>query len=427
MNREIIKSRVGDECIHVKHKSGLEIFISEKPGFSTSFAVIGTKYGSVHTDFRIKGEEEFTAVPEGIAHFLEHKLFENEDSKVFELYAKTGASGNAYTTFDRTCYYFSSTSNYEEPLRILLDFVQKPYFTQETVDKEQGIISQEIKMTNDNPDWRVFSNLLKNMYHSHPVRTDIAGTCESIAKIDAPLLYRCYDAFYDLHNMVLSVAGNVKADRVLEICDELLRISPDRKAEVRFPDEPETVVRPQIREKMPVGMPIVQIGYKCRPADRSGKLKKHLTAAMACSLLTDECSELYDRLLDEGVISSPPGGSVFAGEGYFSVIFSAVTEYPERVAEAIEQERERFVRDGIPENVFKRIKRCGYRDILHDTDDVESTAFLMLDACMEGSRPYEHIDIYAELTAGEVRKFMEEELVISNRVLSVIEKEVEDQ
>ena len=196
MNKEIITSpRTGDSCIHVKHKSGLDIYICEMQGFNSIEALFGTKYGSVNTMFKTAADKDYTIVPEGIAHFLEHKLFENEDCGVFELYAKTGASCNAFTTFDKTCYTFSCSKNYEENLKILLDFVRKPYFTDENVDKEMGIIEQEIKMTNDNPEWLVFFNMLSGMYHSHPVKIDIAGTVESISHIDADLLYRCYNTF----------------------------------------------------------------------------------------------------------------------------------------------------------------------------------------------------------------------------------------
>lgn len=182
-------------------------------GFSSVEALFGTKYGSINTMFKTSDDAEYTTVPEGIAHFLEHKLFENEDCDVFELYAKTGASANAFTSFDKTCYIFSSSHNYQDSLRILLDFVQKPYFTKENVDKEQGIIGQEIKMTNDNPDWRLFFNLLRGMYHNHPVKIDIAGTVESIAEIDADLLYKCYNTFYNLNNMVLSIGRKYKCRR----------------------------------------------------------------------------------------------------------------------------------------------------------------------------------------------------------------------
>jgi len=240
MEKNILTSpQTGDSCIHVKHSSGLDIYICEMKGFSSVEALFGTKYGSINTMFKTKEDTEYTSVPEGIAHFLEHKLFENEDCDVFELYAKTGASANAFTSFDKTCYLFSCSKNYKESLKILLDFVQKPYFTKANVDKEQGIIGQEIKMTNDNPDWRLFFNLLRGMYHSHPVKIDIAGTVESIAEIDADLLYKCYNTFYNLNNMTLSIAGNISADEVLEICDECLRPCEDKGLETVFPDEPD--------------------------------------------------------------------------------------------------------------------------------------------------------------------------------------------
>ena len=205
----IVNERTGEKYYYIKHPTGLSIYVMEMEGYNTAFALFGTKYGSVNTTFKTKNDADFVTVPEGIAHFLEHKLFENEDCDVFELYAKTGASGNAYTSFGRTAYLFSCTENFPESLSILLDFVQKPYFTQATVDKEQGIIAQEIKMGEDNPYVAVFFNLLKAVYHSHPVRIGIAGTVDSIAKINADLLYRCYYTFYNLNNMVLSVAGKL--------------------------------------------------------------------------------------------------------------------------------------------------------------------------------------------------------------------------
>ena len=254
MEKEILtSSRTGDSCIHVKHSSGLDIYICEMNGFSSIEALIGTKYGSVNNIFKNAADSDYTTVPEGIAHFLEHKLFENEDCGVFELYARTGASCNAFTSFDKTCYLFSCSKNYEENLKILLDFVQKPYFTKENVDKEMGIIGQEIKMTNDNPEWRVFFNMLRGMYHAHPIKIDIAGTVESIAQIDADLLYKCYDAFYNLNNMVLSIAGNISADKVLEICDQCLKPSADKGLETVFPEEPAEIVTSEVTEKLPVG------------------------------------------------------------------------------------------------------------------------------------------------------------------------------
>ena len=422
MNREIItSSRTGDSCIHVKHKSGLDIYIREMSGFSSVYALFGTKYGSVNTTFKVAADKEYTEVPNGIAHFLEHKLFENEDCGVFELFAATGAQCNAYTSFDKTCYLFSCTNNYTENLRILLDFVQKPYFTKENVDKEQGIIGQEICMTNDNPEWRVFFNMLRGMYHNHPVQIDIAGTQESIAQIDADLLYKCYDTFYNLNNMTLSIAGNINADEVLAICDEMLRSCEDKGLETIFPDEPETVVQAEITEKNAVGASIFHLGFKCRP-DKRNFLKKEMTASLATSYLTDASSEMYSRLLSEEIINATFGGEVFAGDGFFSVILSGESEYPHKVIEAVLAEIRRISAEGIDEKVFSRIKKATYGDLVRQLCNVTAMASAMLNTHMAGFRPFDVVDIVSELTAEDILGFIRNELLPDKTVLSVIEK-----
>ena len=422
MEKNILTSPVtGDSCIHVKHKSGLDIYICEMPGFSSVEALFGTKYGSVNTMFRMRDDKEYTTVPEGIAHFLEHKLFENEDCDVFELYAKTGACGNAFTSFDKTCYLFSCSKNYQESLRILLDFVQKPYFTKESVDKEQGIIGQEIKMTNDNPEWRVFFNMLRSMYHNHPVKIDIAGTVESIAEIDADLLYKCYYTFYNLNNMVLSVAGNITADEVLAICDECLKPCEDKGLETVFPDEPEAVVQTEIYEKQEVGTPIFHIGYKCRPASGEERLKKSMAASVASSLLTDASSDMFRRLLIEGTINSSFGSEVFTGDGFFSVIFSGESSDPVKVRDSLCDEVDRIVREGIREKDFQRIRKSAYGLMVRDLNNVESVANLMINAHMEGVSPYDAVNVLSEMKCSDVYEFIRSELCRDRLVLSVIE------
>lgn len=420
--KEIITSkRTGDSCIHVKHKSGLDIYIREMPGFSTVYALFGTKYGSINTTFKLAADKEYTSVPNGIAHFLEHKLFENEDCGVFELFAKTGAQCNAYTSFDKTCYLFSCTKDYTENLRTLLDFVQKPYFTKENVDKEQGIIGQEIRMTNDNPEWRVLFNMLRGMYHNHPVQIDIAGTEESIAQIDADLLYKCYDTFYNLNNMALSIAGNIKADEVLAICDEMLRPCEDKGLETVFPDEPADIVQAEIREKQSVGASIFNLGCKCAPC-KENYLKKEMTASLAVSYLTDASSDMYNRLLSEGVINATFGSEVFAGDGFFSVILSGESESPDAVKDAVIAEIKRISCEGIDEKTFNRIKKATYGDLVRQLCNVTSSASVMINSHMAGCKPFDVVDIVSELTAADALDFIKNELIPDRIVLSVIEK-----
>ncbi len=422
MEKNIITSeRTGDKIIHVKHDSGLDIYICEMEGYSSIEALFGTKYGSVNTMFKMADDKEYTVVPEGIAHFLEHKLFENEDCDVFELYAKTGASGNAFTSFDKTAYLFSCTKNYKESLKILLNFVQAPYFTQATVDKEQGIIGQEIQMTNDNPEWRVFFNMLRCMYHNHPVKIDIAGTIESIAQINADLLYKCYYTFYNLNNMVLSIAGNVKADEVLAICDECLKKCEDKGLETVFPDEPESIVQAEITEKQPVGASIFNIGYKCTPCKGNERLEKVMAASVAADILSDPSTEMYQKLLRDEVINSSFGTEVFTGDGYFTVIFSGESDSPDVIRDTVSAEIERIIKDGIDEDLFQRIKKSTYGGLVRELNNVEAVANLMMNSHMEGISPYATLQVLSDLKSSDVLEFMKNELRKDRLVMSVIE------
>lgn len=422
MEKKILTSpQTGDKCIYVKHSSGLDIYICEMEGFSSVEALFGTKYGSINTMFKMNDDKEYTVVPEGIAHFLEHKLFENEDCDVFELYAKTGANGNAYTSFDRTCYLFSCSKNYQESLKILLDFVQKPYFTKASVDKEQGIIGQEIQMTNDNPEWRVFFNMLRCMYHNHPVKIDIAGTIESIAQIDADLLYKCYNTFYNLNNMVLSIAGNINADEVLAICDEYLKPCEDKGLETVFPEEPDSIVQPEIYETQPVGTPIFHIGYKCIPCNGQERLTKNIALSIASALITDASSDMYQKLLKEEIINSSFSSEIFCGDGYFSVIFAGESNFPEKVRDSITAEIKRISENGIEEKVFQRIKKSMYGALIRQLNNVEAVASMMIGAYMANVSPYDIIDTVSGMKSDTVLEYIRNELNDDKLVMSVVE------
>ncbi|MEG1651339.1 MAG: pitrilysin family protein, partial [Oscillospiraceae bacterium] len=219
MKTEVIKNARLDEQYHkITLDNGLTVLVYPMPQKEGVYALLGAKIGSTTRDF-ILGDKR-VKVPSGIAHFLEHKLFENENEDAFELFAKTGANANAYTSYDKTCYLFSASINIEQSLRTLIRFVTAPHFTAETVDKEQGIIGQEIKMYDDNPDWALATMSLQSLYKKHPVRDDIAGSAESISEITPELLYTCYNAYYRPANMALSIAGNITAEQVLQICEE---------------------------------------------------------------------------------------------------------------------------------------------------------------------------------------------------------------
>lgn len=422
-NRQIIKDELTkNECIYVKHKSGLDIFVCEMEGYSTVDALFGTKYGSVNTCFKTKADKEYTTVPEGIAHFLEHKLFENEDNDVFELYAKTGASANAYTSFDRTCYIFNCSENYEESLRILLEFVQSPYFTQETVDKEQGIIAQEINMCDDNPDNVVFFNTLKCLYHNHPVRINIAGTIESIAKIDAELLYKCYNTFYNLNNMVLIIAGNVKADEVLKIADEKLKMCEDNGLETVFPKEPDTVFQKEKVSKMSVGIPIFNIGFKSEPGSGYSGYKAEVEATVAATALIYPSTVLYKSMTEEGLINTTFSSEVFCGDGFFSVMFSGESEHSREVYRRICEEIERVKVEGIDRKIFENVKKSMYGSVVREFNGVTSIGSVILNAYFAGVSPFDSMKILKEMTYEDVMKCIIERFDSEKSVISIVEK-----
>ena len=424
MSREqeiITSTQTGSHCLHVRHETGLDIYIMEMPGYHSSFALFGTKYGSINTRFRLKGEENYTEVPEGIAHYLEHKLFENEDCDAFVQYARTGANANAYTSFDRTAYLFGCSENFAESLQILLSFVQEPYFTKETVEKEQGIIAQEIRMNNDEPGWRVFFNMLKAMYHNHPVRIDIAGTEESIKKIDADLLYKCYNTFYNLHNMVLSVAGNVNAEEVLALCDKLLRPCEDQGLEELYAEEPQTVVRNFVEDTLPVGVPIFNLGFKLRPQSGMELVRSELIASALLEVLLGPSSKLYNDLLNEGLINSEfEADSPFTGDNYFVLSCGGETTEPEKVRDRILAALEEAKQNGFDRESFERIKKVHYGSMVRSDAVVEENASMMLNAYMAGVKPFSSVDTLASITYEDALRFLREELDLSQHVLSVV-------
>ena len=381
--------------------------------------MFGTRYGSIDNCFQRSDEPEPETVPEGIAHYLEHKLFESEDGDAFARYAETGANANAFTGFESTCYVFSCTDRLYDSLRILLDFVQSPYFTEETVAKEQGIIGQEIKMYEDLPGWRVFFNYLQAMYHRHPVRDDAAGTIESIAKITPEYLYRCYNTFYNLNNMALVLSGKFDVDMVLEVCDEMLKPALPVRVKRVFPEEPDTVVKPYIEQKLSVAMPVFQFGYK--EAVTGPRSVTDLAAMSALlSILASDASPMFRKLLDQGLINEASfSRDYFEGSGYATVMFGGESRDPEAAAALIKEEVARLQREGISEEDFRLAKRSLYGESISALNHAAGVAGWVIDFAFKGLEPFAYIDALAELTLPEVQRKLEV-LREDRSVLSVI-------
>ncbi len=417
---KITNARVREEYYRLKHKSGATVLLYPMKNYSTAYALFGTKYGSVDTTFKTDEDDDFVTVPEGIAHYLEHKLFENDECDAFELYAKTGASANAYTSFDKTAYLFSCSQKFEENLEILLGFVQEPYFTAETVAKEQGIIGQEIRMYEDDPGWRVFFNCLQAMYHNNPVRIDIAGTVESIAKIDKDLLYRCYNTFYNLNNMVIAIAGNFDIDKTIEICDRLLKPSEDKGLKAIVPDEPYEVKEKRTVQKLSCAMPLFNIGYKFPAYDGKDRYRNFIVYNILMEMCLGKTSDFYNRMYEQNLINSTFGVSVFCGRGYFAVIADGESKDPDRVMEEMIAELKRIKRDGLSKDEFVTIRNKTYGELVTGFNNVGSVANNMLDYEMNGIGMYDGIEIAAAVTFDDIEKALAD-MDVENASLSIIE------
>ena len=420
--KEVKSSRAGDCYYKIKHSSGLNIYVYPKQGYRSAYAIIGAKYGSVNTCFSCDGGEKIT-VPDGIAHYLEHKLFESEEGDAFTRYAETGASANAYTSFEKTCYLFSCTDKFDESFEILLDFVQDPYFTPETVAKEQGIIGQEIKMYDDSPDWRVMFNMLGGMYHNHPVKIDIAGTVETIAEITAEKLYDCYNTFYNLNNMVLCVSGNVTVEQVLKTCDRMLKPCEEHTIENYFEDEPYEIVTPYVEQSFSVSMPLFNLGFK----ERAEALdeKKLAQTEILMSALASPTSALYRDLMDNKLINNTFSYELFEGPGYCAVIFGGESRAPKQAAEMIKRYITKIKTEGIEDDDFTIAKKAVYGDIISSLNSVSNISNIMADYHFNGNELFTYIDAVASAEKADVERRLSEMLDVNNCTLSVVNNAAE--
>ncbi len=421
--KEVKSERIDEKYYKINHPSGLTIYVYPKQGYNSAYAIFGTRYGSINTKFSVDDGETIT-VPDGIAHYLEHKLFESEDGDAFVRYAETGANANAYTSFEKTCYLFSCTDKFDESLEILLDFVQSPYFTAQTVAKEQGIIGQEIKMYDDSPDWRVMFNMLENMYYNHPVKIDIAGTVESIAEITAEKLYEVYNVFYNLNNMVLCVSGNVTVDNVLKTADRLLKPSKKHKINNIFEEEPYEIVKPYVEQEFSVSMPLFNLGFK----EKADCVKNDAEAAhtdILLFLIASETSELYRSLLDANLINSSFSYELFEGPGYCSVIFGGESREPQKAAEMIKEYIVKLKENGIDKEEFEIAKKSIYGDTVASLNSVDTISNILIDYHFKGNNMFDYIDEIANATVEDVAKRLDSMLDVNNSTLSVV-KPIQD-
>lgn len=413
--------RLGERALREVMSNGLTVCIVPKPGFCKKYAVFATRYGGM--DLRFCRGDKWFDTPAGIAHYLEHKMFDTADGNALKTLSQNGAEPNAFTANAMTAYYFDCTEHFDENLRILLSFVSVPYFTQESVDKERGIIAQEIRMVEDNPDWQVYEKLLECLYRNSPARTAIAGTVESIAAITPETLYDCHKAFYCPSNMILCVVGDVDPDAILQAVREIL---PSDRGETIARDYGEAEDGTVSCERSVLRMEVAQtqflLGFQCDCAsDGEALLRENVIGELACDLLLGESAPLYQKLYGEGLINSSFDSGFDQLPGIAYVYAGGESSDPDRVRDAIIQEAKRLCDEGIDEAFYNQIRKANFGASLRALNSFESIAVSVCDSHFRGYDFLRFPEVYDSVERSDVEDFLRRFLVRERCAVSIVE------
>ncbi len=400
--------------------NGLHIMVCPKPGFTKKLCYFAADFGAVHTDFALDGVDYHT--PAGIAHYLEHKMFDQPGRDISAEFAALGANVNAFTSYDMTAYYFSCTEHFEECLRLLLELVSTPYFTEETVEKERPIIGQEISMSNDEPGSRVFENLMTVLYEKHPIRVPVLGTEESIGEITPQLLHLCHRAFYNPANMLLCVVGDVDGTEVAALARRVLGDEKRPMGEkAPYPQEKMKYVKALVEEEMVVAMPLFSLAMKAQcPEKGEAAIRREIVGDLAAEALFGESSALYMQLYEQGLIDSSFGGGFDTVDGCAMLSCGGDSDDPAAVRDAILARGEELARQGIEEADFLRMKRSAMGRRIRDLDSFDATCFRLCAYRMSEFDYFRFPELYDKIQSHEIQEFLAQVVQPQGCSLSVI-------
>ena len=417
--KQTFYERIGESVYRETLPNGLQICVVPKPEHARKYAFFATRYGGMDIRFSLDGK--WLDTPAGIAHYLEHKMFDTKEGNALQRLAQNGAEPNAFTSNAMTGYYFDSTEHFEENLEILLSFVSIPYFTEESVAKEQGIIGQEIRMIEDNPDWQLYTRMMKALYQHSTARVSIAGTVESISHITAQTLYDCHKAFYTPSNMILTVVGNVDPIHVVDLARRILPREGGPVIPRDYGEEPAAVAEKETRMAMEVATPQFLSGFKCDPAPE-GEAYMRLAAIgdMACDILLGDSSPLYQRLYEKGHINTSFGGAFEMMPGVAYLYAGGDSKESRAVAAEILKEARRLTTEGIDEDFYQRVRKAAFGENLRGLNSFENIAVTLTEGYFHGYDPLRFPQVFDTIGKDDIAAFLRDNITEDRAVLSEI-------
>lgn len=403
------------ESLNIKEKAyieklenGMNVIIIPKNTTKKKYVIWGVNFGSIDNHFKVDGEEIY--IPDGVAHFLEHKMFEQENGKnSLDTLMALGIDANAYTTSDHTAYLFECTDHFYEGLDELMNYVQNPYFTNENVEKEKGIIAQEIRMYDDDPGWQLYMGILDCLYKNNPIKVDIAGTVESISKITPEVLYKCYNTFYALDNMTLIICGDFEPEKLLEeVKKRLTKNKTYEKIERIYPEKEKTINKKYVEKNMNVSMPIFAIGIKDVSKMDSEIVKKHIAIEILLNMIIGKSSDLYKKMYNQGLLLEEPSIDYEFSEEYAHIVISGQSNDSEEVYKMFKEEIENYKNNELNIDHFERIKKKIYGDYVVEYNSVSEIARMFLTDHMKKISSFDYIEQYKVITKEYVEQVLKE-------------------
>ncbi len=418
----IENSKVKEKLYMEKLKNGLTVMIIPKKGIQKKYIIWGTNYGSNDNRFIVPGENEITEVPKGVAHFLEHKMFEQENGRnSLDVLTDIGVSANAYTTNDHTAYLYEATDNFYEALDEFMDYVQHPYFTDENVEKEKGIIGQEIMMYDDYPQWKVYLNALECMYYNNPVKLDITGTIETISHIDKDILYKCYKTFYNPSNMAMVVAGDFEPEKLLEEIKKRL-VNNKSNGEIKriFDEEPQEIVKSYVEQNMEVSMPLFTIGIKDTPAEEKERVRKNIAIEILLNMIIGASSDLFKELYNKGNCYWSPSIEYDFNKNYAHILLTGQSNNPQELFEMFKQQVKYSIENGLNEEDVERTKKMIYGEYIKEYDDVVDISRMFLSDYFKGINSFDYLENVEIVNLEYLNQILKDVFQERKMILSVV-------